>query len=81
MWGGLYPPQAIFASRRFRRVLLNPPSFEPGSWCGAGKLWIDWESEEYWLTSRPRLGEEMRGYAVEIYRSSDGEGYSLVNRI
>ncbi|MCD6537453.1 hypothetical protein J7L18_02425 [Candidatus Bathyarchaeota archaeon] len=81
MWSGLYPPQAIFADRRFKGVLLDPPSFEPGSWCGAGKLWIDGESGEYWLTSRPRMGEEIRGYAVEIYRSSDGERYSLVNRI
>jgi hypothetical protein len=78
VWGGLYPAQAVFAGRRFRKVLLNPPSFEPGSWCGAGKLWIDVNEGEYWLTSRPRLGAEKRGYAVEIYRSRNGEDYSLV---
>ena len=81
MWYGLYPPQAIFAKKRFKGVLLNPPSFEPGSWCGAGKLWIDEENEEYWLTSRPRMGAKKRGYAVEIYRSRDGENYSLVSWI
>jgi len=60
---------------------LDPPDFEPGSWCGAGKLWIDEDSEEYWLTSRPRKGAELRGYAVEIYRSRDGENFSLVTWI
>jgi hypothetical protein len=81
MWQGLYPPQAIFNRRKFKGVLINPPNFEPGSWCGAGKLWIDEENEEYWLTSRPREGEIKRGYAVEIYRSRNGENYSLVSRI
>jgi len=79
MWHGLYPPQAIFSGKRFRKVLLNPPNFNPGSWCGAGKLWIDVEDGEYWLTSRPREGELKRGYAFEIYRSKDGENYSLVS--
>ena len=77
MWYGLYPPQAVFNGRRFRKILLNPPNFNPGSWCGAGDLWIDLENEEYWLTSRPREGEIKRGYAAEIYRSKDGENYSL----
>ena len=81
MWKGLPPPQIIFARRRFKKVLLDPPNFNPGSWCGAGRLWIDGEDEEYWLTSRPRVGEEKRGYAVEIYRSRDGENYHLINRI
>ncbi len=78
MWYGLYPPQAVFHGRKFRKVLLNPPNFNPGSWCGAGKLWIDEENEEYLLTSRPRDGEVRRGYAVEIYRSRDGESYDLL---
>jgi len=78
---GITPPQWIFNRRRFKKVLLNPPDFEPGSWCGAGKLWIDIDSEEYWLTSRPRKGADLRGYAVEIYRSNDGENYSLVTWI
>lgn len=73
----MYPPQRIFIGKRFRRVLLNPPNFNPGSWCGAGKLWIDEENEEYWLTSRPREGERKRGYAVEIYCSRDGENFNL----
>lgn len=80
-WYGLYPPQALFLKRKFRKVILEPPNYNPGSWCGAGKLWIDEESKEYWLTSRPREGEARRGYAVEIYRSKDGENYSLVTWI
>ena len=81
MWKGFYPPQAIFATRRFKKVVLNPPNFNPGSWCGAGKLWIDEENSEYWLTSRPRVAPPGRGYAVEIYRSKDGENFSLVSWI
>lgn len=81
MWYGMYPPQAIFANRKFRKVLLDPPCFDAGSWCGAGKLWIDVDGREYWLTSRPRMGAEKRGYAVEIYRSRDGENFSLVTWI
>jgi len=81
MWQGLYPPQVVFARRKFRRVLLNPPNFNPGSWCGAGKLCIDSKSEEYWLTSRPREGAEKRGYAVEVYRSLNGEDFSLASRV
>lgn len=61
--------------------MLDPPRFEPGCWCGAGKLWIDPWDEEYLLTSRPRMGAELRGYALEVYRSSNGEDYSLVWRI
>ncbi|MBS7624360.1 MAG: hypothetical protein QXF59_06675 [Candidatus Bathyarchaeia archaeon] len=80
MWHGIYPPQAIFSRRRFRKILLNPPKFEPGSWCGAGKLWFDPWDEEFLLTSRPRSAES-RGYALEIYRSRDGENYSLIWRI
>jgi len=78
MWSGLYPPQAIFARKRFRKILLDPPSFDPGSWRGAGKLWIDEDSGEYWLTSRSRIGSEKRGYAVEIYRSRNGEDYTFI---
>ena len=81
MWSGLTPPQTVFYWRRFKKVILNPPDFEPGSWCGAGKLWIDVDSEEYWLTSRPRKGPERRGFAVEIYRSTNGENFSLVTWI
>lgn len=70
-WYGLYPPQAVSTFRRFRRVPLSPPSFEPGSWCGAGEMWVDEDGGEYWLTSRPRMAGR-RGYEVEIYRSRNG---------
>jgi len=78
LWYGAYPPQRIFSKRKFRGVILDPPSFEPGSWCGAGKLLLDPETSEYWLTSRPRMGASKRGYGFEIYRSSNGEDYSLI---
>ena len=81
MWQGLYPPQAIFSRRKFEKVLLNPPNFNPGSWSGAGKLWIDSENQEYWLTSRPRMKHPTRGYAVEIYKSNNGEDFNLVYSI
>ncbi len=81
MWNGLYPPQRIFSGREFRGVALDPPDFEPGSWCGAGKLWVDEGSSRYWLTSRPRVGAERRGYAAEIHLSEDGEDFELSNRV
>ncbi len=81
MWYGLYPPQAIFSKRRFEKVVLNPPNFEPGTWCGAGKIWIDPENEEYYLTSRPRVGKIKRGYAAEIYSSKDGRNFYKVSWI
>jgi hypothetical protein len=81
MGHGAFQPQTIFSRRKFRRVLLNPPSFQPGSWCGAGKLWVDAADGEYLLTSRPREGGERRGYAAEVYRSRDGEAYGLISSI
>ncbi|MBO3803821.1 MAG: hypothetical protein JTT11_08160 [Candidatus Brockarchaeota archaeon] len=81
VWQGLYPPQSVFGRRRFRRVLLDPPNFEPGSWCGAGKLWIDRGEGEYLLTSRPREGGTRRGYAAEIYTSRNGEDFNLASSI
>jgi len=61
-------------------VLLDPPKFEPGSWAGAGKLWLDPLDCEFLLTSRPRSWPE-RGYAIEVYRSPDGESFSLASSI
>lgn len=80
-WLGLYPPQAVYSRKKFRKIILNPPNFSPGSWCGAGKMWIDKENGEYWFTSRPREGGIKRGFAVEIYKSNDGENFHLVNSI
>jgi len=76
-WYGSFPPQTLYVRKKFKRIILNPPNYNPGSWCGAGKLWLDAENGEYWLTSRPREGEIKRGYAVEIYRSKDGENYAI----
>ncbi|MCD6563464.1 MAG: hypothetical protein J7K23_06060 [Thermoproteales archaeon] len=81
MWSGLYPPQAIFGKRKFEKVVLDPPNFEPGTWCGAGKIWIDMEADEYYLTSRPRVGKIKRGYAAEIYASKNGRDFHLVSWI
>ncbi|MEM1667862.1 MAG: hypothetical protein QXM53_04300 [Thermofilaceae archaeon] len=80
MWQGLLPPQALLTWRRFKKVLLDPPRFEPGSWAGAGKLWLDPLDREFLLTSRPRSWPE-RGLAIEVYRSSDGENFTLACRL
>ena len=76
------PAQYIFKNLRFIGVALEPPDWKPGSWCGAGKAIVDYENEEYLLTSRPRKMEGgVRGYAAEIYRSKDGVRFDLVSRI
>lgn len=80
MWYGLTPPQALLAAKRFRKVLLDPPRFEPGSWAGAGKLWLDPLDGEFLLTSRPRAWPE-RGFAIEVYRSRNGDDFTLVCKI
>ena len=70
-------PQCIFRLRKFTGAVLDPPSFEPGSWRGAGDLFIDPVNREYWLTTRPRVAGP-RGYGVEIWYSNNGDQYSLV---
>lgn len=78
-WQGIVPPQYIFAKRNFKCVVLDPPNFNAGSWIGAGKAVLDYENGEFLLTARPRKAEgEARGFAVNIYRSKDGEKYDLV---
>ena len=72
-------PHEIFENRKFEGVVLDPPEFKPGYWCGAGKLWID--GDDYWLTSRPRAGADRRGYAAEIYRSGNGRDFALVKSL
>jgi len=79
-WRGVIPRQYIFAKRKKKKIVLNPPKFEPGSWIGAGKVIVDYDAKEFWMTARPRNLEE-RGYAVEIYRSSDGEEFKLMTVI
>lgn len=76
-WYGVVPPQYILSNRKFRGVALEPPSFEPGSWIGAGNVLVDYDTEEFWMTARPRIRGE-RGYAAEIYRSTNGEKYTKV---
>lgn len=75
-WQGLLPPQRLLYNRVFRGIALEPPNLEPGSWTGAGKVLFDPASGLFWLTSRPRkVG--VRGYAVEIHSSTDGERFRL----
>jgi len=79
LWQGFVPPQYIFAHRRFRSVVLDPPDFNPGSWIGAGKAVFDHEQNEFLLTARPRKAEGgVRGFAANIYRSGDGEEFELL---
>ncbi len=76
-WSGLVPPQYLLANRRFVKVVLEPPDFNPGSWRGAGKVLVDYENKKFWLTTRPRKRNPIRGYGFEIYSSKNGEDYSL----
>ncbi|MCD6368643.1 MAG: hypothetical protein J7L38_02460 [Thermoproteales archaeon] len=76
-WYGIIPPQYILANKRFLKVVLEPPDLNPGSWRGAGKVLVDYENHEFWLTTRPRKAYPVRGYALEIYRSSNGEDFHL----
>lgn len=80
-WQGLVPPSYILYHRKFRGVVLDPPDFDPGSWIGGSSVLVDYDSHEFWLTVRPRKAPPLRGYAAEIYRSSNGEDYSKVSSI
>jgi len=82
LWHGLVPPQYVFARRKFKCIVLDPPNFSPGSWIGAGKAVYDDKKNEFLLTARPRKAEgRMRGFAANIYRSEDGEKFELVTSI
>jgi len=75
-WKGFPPPQYIYGNRKYKGVAINPPSFVPGSWCGAGKALFDRQRDEYLLTSRPRVSKDnKRGYQANIYASDDGINY------
>lgn len=78
---GLLSVQYILSNRRFRKIILEPPDFNPGSWRGAGKVLLDTDDGSFWLTTRPRKAHPIRGYAVEIYRSEDGENFSLKSEL
>lgn len=78
---GLLSAQYILSNRRFRKIILEPPDFNPGSWRGAGKVLLDTDDGSFWLTTRPRRAHPIRGYAVEIYRSKDGQNFSLESEL
>ena len=79
LWQGVCPPQYLYAQRQFRGIALDPPEFSPGSWIGAGKALYDHLGGQYLLTARPRKAAGgVRGYAANIYRSADGEHFSLL---
>ncbi len=80
-WRGIIPPQYIESQKRFRKVVLNPPNFEPGSWIGAGRVFYDSFYEEYLLSVRPRKAPPTRAYEVRVYSSSNGESFYLKSRI
>lgn len=82
LWQGVVPAQYVFANRVFKRIVLDPPNFEPGSWIGAGKVVFDHETKTFLLTARPRKAEGgVRGFAADIYSSGDGEEFTLVTSI
>ena len=79
-WKGFFPPQRLLYGRRFVGIVLDPPDLKPGSWRGAGDVVYDRGSKRFYLTTRPRkVG--VRGFAVEIYSSPDGERFKLENSI
>jgi hypothetical protein len=79
LWQGMVPPQAVFANRHFKCVVLDPPNFHPGCWIGAGKALFNHETQEFLLTARPRKAEgKARGFAANVYRSDDGEAFELL---
>jgi hypothetical protein len=82
-WLGFPPAQFLYANRKYRGVAINPPSFESGSWTGAGKALYDNNLELYLLTARPRMAaDNKRGYAAEIYGSKDGiTNFELITSI
>jgi len=80
-WKGLIPPAYIHRNRKFRGVVKDPPDFNPGSWIGASSVLVDYDSGEFWLTARPRRAPPLRGYAMIIYRSFDGEDYREAVRL
>ena len=82
LWQGVVPPQYVFANRHFKCVVLDPPDFNPGSWIGAGKAIFNHETGEFLLTARPRKAEgKARGFAANVYRSSDGEEFELLTSV
>lgn len=81
-WQGFPPPQFIYSNLQFKGVALEPPSYEPGSWIGAGKILLDMESKEFLLTARPRVVQgRIRGFAADIFRSGDGVRFELAARL
>ena len=80
-WHGLIPASYLLRARKFKGVVLEPPDYNPGSWTGAGKVIADYSRGEYFLTTRPRKAPPLRGYAVEIYKSHNGENFSLLTSI
>ena len=82
LWQGVVPAQYVFANRVFKRVVLDPPDFTPGSWIGAGKAVYDDEAQRFLLTARPRKAAGgVRGFAANIYISGDGEEFTLLTSI
>ena len=76
------PPDYIYQNRSFVGVALDPPNFEPGSWIGAGKAIFNGESGRFILTARPRKVEGgVRGFACNIYTSSNGTSFDLESSI
>ena len=76
----MFPPQRLFWGRKFVGIVLDSPDFNPGSWRGAGDVIFDVRSKRFYLTTRPRkVG--IRGYAVELYSSTNGEKFKLETSI
>lgn len=80
-WHGLIPPQYLLSHKKFKKIALEPPNTNPGSWTGAGKALLDYETHTFWITARPRQATPIRGFAVDIYKSPNGEDFELALRL
>ncbi|RLF18029.1 MAG: hypothetical protein DRN06_02515 [Thermoprotei archaeon] len=77
-WIGALPSSYILSTRRFKKVVLEPPDYNPGSWIGAGNAIL--HEGEFLLAARPRKWPE-RGFAANVYASRNGEDYTLRSSI
>ncbi len=83
-WIGGIPPQWVLANRRFERVAVEPPDFNPGSWVGAGNGLVDVSQKVFWMTTRWKRSSE-KGFSwdsgVDILKSTDGERFDRVTSL
>ena len=71
----------MYNRRKFLKIVLDPPNFEPGSWVGAGNVVYDYFDKKFIMAVRFRKGPPARGYATGIFTSKNGEDFELKKEI